>query len=50
MRFHVVKGVNIILQEDDLIATRKHGEYYLGYVFTERPINILEKISIVVRF
>lgn len=48
MRFHVVKGVNINLQADDLIAIRKQGEYYLGYVFTERPIKIFEKITIVV--
>lgn len=49
LRFHnAVKGVNISLEGDDTVACRKHGEYYLGYVFTERPIKIDEKIAIMV--
>lgn len=48
LRFHTVKGINITTQGDDTVATRKHGEYYLGYVFTERPIRIDEKLVIMV--
>lgn len=32
--YHRVKGINITLHNDDTVATRKRGEYYLGYVFT----------------
>uniref|UniRef100_A0A914C7B4 Neuralized n=1 Tax=Acrobeloides nanus TaxID=290746 RepID=A0A914C7B4_9BILA len=47
LRFHsTVKGVNITLYEDDTVARRKHGEYNLGYCFTERPIRADEKIVI----
>jgi hypothetical protein len=48
MRFHSVKGNNVTLQNNDTVAVRKHGEYYLGYVFTERPIHINEKLVILV--
>ncbi|KAH7732060.1 Neuralized family protein [Aphelenchoides avenae] len=48
IRFHTVKGINITLHEDDTIALRKHGEYYLGYVFTERPLNIGERLAVIV--
>ena len=48
MRFHNVKGSNVTLQHDDTVAIRRHGEYYLGYVFTERPIRIGEKLIVLV--
>lgn len=48
LRFHTVHGVNITLHADDTIASRKHGEYYLGYVFTERPLKIGEKLAVVI--
>uniref|UniRef100_A0A915D3T9 NHR domain-containing protein n=1 Tax=Ditylenchus dipsaci TaxID=166011 RepID=A0A915D3T9_9BILA len=48
LRFHTVHGVNISLHGDDTIASRKHGEYYLGYVFTERPLKIGEKLAVVI--
>lgn len=48
MRFHNVKGNNVTLQHDDTVAIRRHGEYYLGYVFTERPIRIGEKLIVLV--
>uniref|UniRef100_A0A914H0S4 Neuralized n=1 Tax=Globodera rostochiensis TaxID=31243 RepID=A0A914H0S4_GLORO len=47
-RFHNVKGVNVYLQHDETVAVRKHGEYYQGYVFTERPINVGDKLVILV--
>lgn len=50
MKFHKVKGANITLENEESIATRKHGEYFLGYVFTERPIQIDEKLCITVIF
>lgn len=50
MRFHTVKGANITLENDELIAVRKKNEYFLGYVFTERPIQINEKLKIIVIF
>lgn len=49
LRFHNVKGNNVSLLCDDTVAVRLHGEYYLGYVFTERPIRIGEKLVILVR-
>nr|CAD2183581.1 unnamed protein product [Meloidogyne enterolobii] len=48
LRFHSVKGNNVVIQNNGTTAVRKHGEYYLGYVFTERPIRIGEKIVILV--
>uniref|UniRef100_A0A183BXM5 Neuralized n=1 Tax=Globodera pallida TaxID=36090 RepID=A0A183BXM5_GLOPA len=48
MRFHNVKGMNVYLQHDETVAVRKHGEYYQGYVFTGRPINVGDKLVILV--
>ncbi|KAL3095397.1 hypothetical protein niasHS_007496 [Heterodera schachtii] len=48
LRFHNTKGVNVYLQHDETVAVRKHGEYYHGYVFTERPIKVGEKLVILV--
>lgn len=48
LRFHSVKGNNVVIQNNGTTAVRKHGEYYLGYVFTERPIRIDEKIVILI--
>ncbi|KAF7627365.1 hypothetical protein Mgra_00009344 [Meloidogyne graminicola] len=48
LRFHSVKGNNVVIQNNGTTAVRKHGEYYLGYVFTERPIRIGEKMVILV--
>lgn len=44
--FHRVKGRNVVLSADKLVATRADSEYCQGYVFTARPICIGEKIIV----
>ncbi|CAD6185077.1 unnamed protein product [Caenorhabditis auriculariae] len=48
LRFHTVTGRHISLNSQRNTATRDVQEYALGYVFTERPIQNNEKLSIVV--
>lgn len=44
--FHRIKGRNVMLSSDKLIATRAESEYCQGYVFTARPIAIGEKLIV----
>lgn len=44
--FHRIKGRNVMLSADKLVATRAESEYCQGYVFTARPICIGEKIIV----
>lgn len=49
IRFHQFHGRNINLINDRSVASRMVNEYTQGYVFTERPVNINEKVVIQVR-
>ncbi|XP_037050189.1 protein neuralized isoform X2 [Bradysia coprophila] len=44
--FHRIKGRNVGLSADRLVATRSDSEYCQGYVFTARPLRIGEKIIV----
>lgn len=44
--FHRMRGRNVVLSPDKLIATRVETEFCQGYVFTARPIRIGEKLIV----
>ena len=50
IRFHPFHGRHINLHNDRTVATRMMQEYTQGYVFTERPVNINEKVVVQVCF
>nr|XP_042899868.1 protein neuralized [Parasteatoda tepidariorum] len=46
MSFHTTHGKNAVLKRYRLVASRKKGSSNLSYVFTDRPLNIKEKLQI----
>lgn len=44
--FHRMRGRNVVLSADKMVATRVDTEFCQGYVFTARPIRIGEKLIV----
>lgn len=49
LAFHRMRGRNVVLNADRTLATRPDTEFCHGYVFTQRPIVLGERIVIQVR-
>ncbi|CAD5216689.1 unnamed protein product [Bursaphelenchus okinawaensis] len=48
LKFHRIHSGNIVITRDSTIATRIGADYCQAYVFSHRPVQIMEKISLIV--